>query len=299
MLEPVDFALCKGIETLGEVKEPIHYVMEPKLDGFRLQAVISGGKVRLYTRTFHSAAGKLPAVETSMRELLEGLDGTVLDGEAVYIDEQGKADFNFTARVMGSHVGPAVTKQRDKGYVSFLAFDVMFVKGQDVRHLALQKRRRLLEQVVRLFDSEHIILTPQAPPSEAQHRFYTEMYGEGSVVKDLRAPYKAGRNRNMLKWKKVQDEDVVIMGFAPGKGKYEGQVGAVVYGQVKDGQLKRRGQCSGMTDAVRLSVSRNQSVFQNKVLVITHNGVLAGAGFRHPQWSHIRHDKLPEECEWT
>lgn len=298
-MKPFDFAFCHSINSLGDVKEPVHCVMEPKLDGFRLQIVIAGFKVKTYTRTFHSATGKLPAVETAMRELVAGLDGTVLDGEAVYIDGHGKADFNFTARVMGSHLGPAVSKQREHGYLSFMAFDILMVKGTDVRHLPFQDRRRLLEQTLRLFESDYIALTPQAPCSDAQHRFYTEMYGEGSVVKDLRAPYKAGRSKAMLKWKKVQDEDVVIMGYVPGKGKFANQVGAVVYGQIKDGQLKRRGQCSGMTDATRKALSENFSSYVNKVLVITHNGVLAGEGFRHPQWSHIRHDKLKEECEWT
>ncbi len=308
-MKPLPLAFCKSIDNLAGI-DLANHIMEPKLDGFRLQVVIEADGVRTYTRAEHVATGKLLAPETAMRELVEPLAGTVLDGEAVYLDEQGRADFNYTARVMGSGTEVAQQKQRQDGrYVSFIAFDILYLRGTDVRSLSLKERRVLLEKVVRAFDSDHVVCTPQAPPSEAQHRYYTELYGEGSVVKDLRSPYKAGRSKAMLKWKRVQDEDVIVMGAEPGKGKFRNQVGAVKFGQygqppashectsLCSGELHERGQCSGMDDATRLALTNNLPV--GRVLVITHNGVLAGGGFRHPQWSHLRIDKRPEECVWT
>lgn len=300
--KPFELAFCKSYEpTKPPAGFPHRWIMEPKLDGFRLQVIIDPlGEIATYTRTNHVATGKMPAVETAMRELSEALAGTVLDGEAVYIDECGKADFNFTARVMGSGADVARTKQRVASkYVSFMAFDILWLQGRDVRGLPLKERRLLLERVVRAFESDHIVVTPQAPPSDAQHRFYTEAFGEGSVLKDLEAPYKAGRSKAMLKWKKVDTEDVVVMGMEPGKGKFAGQVGAVIFGQYKDGVLVERGQCSGMDDATRLRFTSDLPI--GRVMEITHNGVLAGDKFRHPQFARLRdiNDKRAEECTWS
>lgn len=308
MSAPFELSLCHDAgkhpwDTTG-------FIMEPKLDGIRLQVSIDTDGIHAWTRSEHVADGKLLAPEAAMRELIPALAGTVLDGEAVYLDESGAADFNMTARVMGSGTAVAQAKQRSSGkYVSYVCFDIMRLRGQDVRSLPLSERRSLLERVVRAIDSQHVVVTPQAPPSEAQHRYYTEAYGEGSVIKRLSAPYRAGRSKDMLKWKKVLDEDVVIIGMVVGKGKFSNQVGAVVFGQhgtppaahkctsLCSGTLHERGQCSGMDDSTRLELTRNLPV--GSVLVVTHNGVLAGGGFRHPQWSHLRTDKLASQCEWT
>lgn len=293
----IELALCKSFEGIDKLP-PGEWVMEPKLDGIRLLMHIEKDGIKAYTRTAHDASGKLLAVERAMRDLSGALHDTILDGEAVYLDDEGMADFNFTARIMGSGTNVAQQKQRAaRKYVSFIAFDIVRCKGQDLRGFPLRERRKFLEYIVSELESPHIHITEQAPVSVEQHEIFTSKFGEGSVLKDLSAPYKAGRSKAMLKWKKVEEEDVVIMGMDPGKGKYTGQVGAIVFGQYNDGELKERGRCSGMTDAQRLQFTANLPI--GEVMVITHNGILAGQGFRHPQFKHIRQDKRPIDCTWT
>lgn len=296
-MEPMELSLCKSIESLDGL--PLeHFVMEPKLDGFRIQLAITNGGVQCWTRSEKDASGKLVAAETAIREHTDALVGTVLDGEAVYVGEDGVCDFHLTASFMGSGTDVCVRKQRTTGkYVSFVAFDILMLSGNDCRGLPLQERRQLLERVVSYIDSDHVRITEQAVPTTEQHRIFTEQYGEGSVVKDVRAPYSGGRSKASLKWKKVLDEDVVIMGSEEGKGKFAGMVGAVVFGQYREGVLVERGRCSGMTDELRQQLTDDLPV--GEVMVVTHNGVLAAGGFRHPQFSHFRDDKSPEQCEWT
>jgi bifunctional non-homologous end joining protein LigD len=59
----------------------------------------------------------------------------VFDGEIVALDEDGRPAFN-----------DLLFGRREPSYV---AFDVLFVDGQDVRGLPLKERRALLEKVVR------------------------------------------------------------------------------------------------------------------------------------------------------
>lgn len=307
---PVELAFCKSTD---ELPNGDHWVMEPKLDGFRLQVILdSSGELTTYTRTNHVATGKMPAVETAIRALSKRFAATVLDGEAVFINEAGQADFNFTARIMGSGAAVAAKKQSDAGqYVSFMAFDILWWQGIDLRAHPLRIRRRVLEWVARKFHSDYIMTVPQAPPSLEQHLRYIDEYGEGSVIKDLNAPYTKGRSKAMLKWKKVSTEDVVIMGMKPGNGKYSGQVGAIIFGQYgfpghrctnlceAGWGFHERGRCSGMDDATRMQFTANLPVGQ--VMEITHNGILAGGGFRHPQFSRLRppNDKAAKDCTWT
>lgn len=296
-MEPMELSLCKSIDSLAGLAIE-HHVMEPKLDGFRIQLAVTGGAVRCWTRSNKDASGKMVAAETALLDFADCLDGTVLDGEAVYVDDTGLCDFHLTASFMGSGTEVCVRKQRTSGkYVSFVAFDILACKGTDVRHLPLAERRMLLEKIVSTVDSDHVRITEQCVPSAEAHLRFTEQYGEGSVVKDVRAPYSGGRSKASLKWKKVLDEDVVVMGMEEGKGKFVGMVGAVVFGQYRDGVLVERGRCSGMTDTLRQQLTDDLPI--GSVMVVTHNGVLAAGGFRHPQFSHFRDDKSPEQCEWT
>lgn len=296
-MQPLELALCRSISDLSGIK-PTDYLMEPKLDGVRLQIVIAGGNVRLFTRTNHIANGKLPKVEEAINSNARACEGTNLDGEAVFFDEQDLPDFGFTAACLGCASGKAATRQRLTGkYLSYVAFDLLYVHGLDLRQEPLTHRRQLLDMVVKVFDCKYIRLIEAATPSAEQHKVFMSRYGEGSVVKKTASPYRAGRSGHWLKWKKVLEEDVVIMGSEPGNGKFAGQIGAIVFGQYQDGRLFERGRCSGMTDATRRELTERLPV--GAVMVISHNGILTKGGFRHPQFCRLRIDKRAEDCTWT
>lgn len=300
MSEPMEFATCKNFESFEKLGRLDDWVMEPKLDGIRIQLHITADRVETWTRAGNAKHGALIAVETALQPYLKEFDGTVLDGEAVYIDvDTGLADFNWTARVMGSHTPTAIQKQRQAGkLLSYVAFDILALQGHDVRHLPLKDRRILLERFVDGIDELFLVYTEQVEPTIDNHVLFTERYGEGSVIKDLRERYIGKRSKAMLKWKKQDTEDVVITGFTPGQGKYADLIGAVKFGQYRDGELVERGQCSGMTDAVREEMALNQRDFIGMAMEITHNGVLVD-GFRHPQFFRLRNDKPAEQCTWT
>jgi bifunctional non-homologous end joining protein LigD len=65
---------------------------ELKLDGYRIEAVKSGGKVTLYSRCGTDLSPRFEYV-TSALDILP--DETVIDGEIVALDEQGRPNFNL------------------------------------------------------------------------------------------------------------------------------------------------------------------------------------------------------------
>ena len=107
----------------------------------------------------------------------------MFDGEIVALDEDGRPRFN-----------DLLFGRREPSYV---AFDVLFVDGEDVRALPLKERKATLEKVVRrhgLQKSE-----PVLGDGKAAFRAVCGLDLEGVVAKKLDQSYDPGRT----KWWKV------------------------------------------------------------------------------------------------
>ncbi len=72
--------------------------------------------------------------------------------------------------------------------------------------------------------------------------------GEGLMLHLADAPYTTGRNDVLLKLKQVHDAEAVVVGHTPGKGKFDGMLGALDV-KTPDGQRFKLG--SGLSDAER------------------------------------------------
>ncbi len=106
---------------------------------------------------------------------------------------------------------------------------------------------------------------------------------EGVVLKQ-KTPVVA--NAAWYKVKKTETLDLKLVAFVAGKGKYFGQVGALV-GADRAGKLH---QVSGITDAMRKSLG--EDVFGD-IFEVRHNGILARGGLRHARFVRWR-----EDLEW-
>lgn len=72
--------------------------------------------------------------------------------------------------------------------------------------------------------------------------------GEGLMLHRADAPYLTGRSDVLLKLKPWLDAEAVVVGYLPGKGKYQGMAGALQM-EMPDGKRFRLG--SGLTDSLR------------------------------------------------
>lgn len=71
---------------------------------------------------------------------------------------------------------------------------------------------------------------------------------EGLMLHHQDALYKTGRSSDLLKLKSYQDTEATVIGYRPGKGKYQGMVGALIV-RTPEGLEFAIG--SGLTDALR------------------------------------------------
>src|SRR5215471_5680592 len=111
-IEPM---LLLRTEKLPDGPEWLH---ELKLDGYRAVALKSGGKVRLRSRNDKDFNDRYPSLVKALKAMP---DDTVIDGEVVALDPDGRPSFNLLQNY-GSAGAP----------LHFFAFDVLILKGEDV-----------------------------------------------------------------------------------------------------------------------------------------------------------------------
>lgn len=284
--------LCM-LAKAGDPGEIPGAVAEVKLDGHRMLAFIGENGVTMYARSGVDKSGKLPAIERELADLCPV--GTILDGEVVHLDAKG-GDWAKVQNVLGAGSRQSTT-------LTFVVFDMLQLMGEDIRGYTLASRRLLLEAIYNARDLAgedarfNTVLVEQVPYTP---EFVADLLAggfEGAIVKSPNGSYRSG-SRDWCKIKFTATEDVVVMGATDGKGKYAGQVGALVFGQFVGNLLREVGQCSGMTDAQReaFTTDRDAGALFGTVIEVQHMGKMPSGGWRHPQFKRIRTDKLPEQC---
>jgi bifunctional non-homologous end joining protein LigD len=285
MNDPFPLTQCKTLKSVDFAKlNKQRFVMEPKIDGWRLQVEVDDEHVQAWTRTNHNATGKLPRVESDLGATFIPT-GTRLDGEVVYLDDNGDPDFNFTSRCMGSGVDVCVDKQQlEERYLSYVVFDILRLGDRDLRAQPYEERRSVLEKLLKGY-SPYVPVIEVSAATEQMHNANIDKYGEGSILKDLSAPYAGKRHKSWLKMKAEETMDVRIVGYKEGLGKYNGLIGAITF-VADDGTF---GNCSGMDDDTRVHISDHRGNLIGRIIEVKHYGKLVD-GWRHPQFVRFRNE---------
>lgn len=184
---------------------------EIKWDGYRLAVHVESSGVRIITRGGYDWADRFPGIAAAARVL--GPATMILDGEGVVLDEQGRSDFNALQNALGA-VGRR-SGNLTAGNAIFMAFDLLYLDGRDLRSLEYRERRHLLEETLDGFDgairlSEEIDADPAALLDHA-----CRLGLEGIVGKRRDSRYRPGKTGDWVKLKCVQSEPFLIVGFEP------------------------------------------------------------------------------------
>jgi bifunctional non-homologous end joining protein LigD len=221
------------------------WIFEVKWDGFRVEAVVDGGKVRLWTR------GELDAAARYFGPFLEpptwiSAKSAVVDGEVIALDGRGEPDFALLqARIKGRGAVAAPNP------FVYEVFDLLHLDGRSLLDQPLIERRRLLAGVLqadpRVRLSEHIEAAGVPFFEAARVRGL-----EGIMAKDGRSPYMPGqRSDRWLKVKIRPEQELVVGGWVEGTGKAI-ELGALLVGVQEGGVLRYAGKIgAGFTDANR------------------------------------------------
>jgi ATP-dependent DNA ligase I len=215
--------------------------VEWKLDGIRIQIHRRYEDVRIYTRNLNDITQALPGIVAAVRRL--PVKEAVLDGEALWMGEDGPAAFQDTVSRIDSEALP-------EGVVTFL-FDLLHVDGDDLLDTPLEQRAARLESIAPELRIPAAI-TSDAAEGERVLDEALRAGHEGVVVKDAGSVYGAGRRgKAWRKVKPVRTYDLVVLGAEWGHGRRQGWLSNLHLGarDPRRGEFVMVGKCfKGLTD---------------------------------------------------
>lgn len=202
----------------------------------------------------------------------------------------------------------------DTSGVIFQCFDIVQFRGTDLTEsgdYAIQTERDFFRRrSIDTINHPAIQFVPYLDGDPEQ--VFAEIVsrgGEGIIRRNMSATYtqRDGDNRPTRHWYKVKSTetyDVVVTGFKPGKGKYEGLIGAIQYGQVSQAKhegdtrcIVPLGYCSGMSDEMRSRISEDSGAYLSKVMEVKAAGRDANShALIEPRFIRWRDDKPWHQC---
>ncbi len=203
--------------------------VEYKLDGLRIQAHVTKEEVVLFTRGMENMTEQFP-------EIVEGLKNQtkydcILEGEVIGVGKDGKfLPFQETMQRKRKY---DITEMAGKIPLKYFLFDVLYVKGKAVMGEMNEKRREMLEELLKPGETVKTMERKIAENAEEVENFFDQAIEdrtEGIIAKRLDGPYQAGaRDFNWIKYKRSYGKaalsdtiDVVVMGYDFGQGKRVG-----------------------------------------------------------------------------
>jgi bifunctional non-homologous end joining protein LigD len=272
----------------------------------------------LVTRNGRDVTDKYPELRMT-HELVDQVNA-VLDAEIVAFDEDGKNSFEALQQRMNLSNEREIKRISSKIPVALVAFDLLWLDGNDLTELALEERRELLETIVEQ-DHRLQVVTHVEGGGKGFVEVARELGLEGVVAKRTGSRYQPGRRSP--DWRKIKltnTQDCVILGWTPGQGGRSGTFGALLVGAYDDGELIWIGQVgTGFTRATLDRVLEALEPLKRPTPPIEDPELakVGGATFvepeivceveyleitkstkkmRAPSFKGLRDDKSPEEC---
>jgi len=246
----------------------------------------------------------------------------ILDGEIVALDEQGRPSFSLMQQRTGFQPGKRRLQRREGVPVIYYAFDLLYLDGLDLRRVALDERKQLLQD--RIENSEVIHFSDHyAEKGLALFEAAKQRGLEGIVAKKRSSAYVEKRSSDWLKIKITQRQECVIGGYTDPEGSREyfgalvlglfdqqghlihvGQVGTgfdqkalkEVFARLQPLKTKQNpfyGEIGGLR---KVQFVRSELVAEIKFAEWTHETEEGGMKLRAPVFMGLRDDKAAEEC---
>jgi ATP-dependent DNA ligase len=138
--------------AVANLPDGAQWLYEIKLDGSRAEAINADGKLVLVSRRRKSFNRQFPLIVEALSDLPEN---TVIDGEVVALDANGRPDFNL---LQNSRSAAA--------RMHYFVFDLLVYHGTDLTRLPLIERREILRSVLK-FASPRIRIADYVEASPA------------------------------------------------------------------------------------------------------------------------------------
>lgn len=233
---PAHFVEPMLLFRTDRLPEGAQWLYELKFDGYRAEAIKTGGAVQLRSRNDNDFNSRYPMIVNALAPLP---DETVVDGEVVALDENGKPSFN-TLQNYGS----------SGASLYYFIFDLLILRGDDLTAEPLMKRREILERKILPEMDEPIRYSPVLEGSLPDLIQSVKAQSlEGLVAKRRDSRYEPGQRSGA--WQKMrinQGQEFVIGGYTIGGATFD----ALIFGYYDGDELMYAGRTrNGFTPKLR------------------------------------------------
>ena len=294
------------------------YFFEPKWDGLRAILFFHEGRIELQNRNLRDATGSYPELQKILDRIRA--KAAIIDGEVVVLREDGVPDFGRLQTRFGVDDPKRIDILGRTTPVTYVAFDLLHLDGQDIITRPLVERKKRLKSIVRegpyLLYGDHIEAEGTRFFKEATSRGF-----EGVIGKESQSQYVPGlRTDYWIKTKTIDTTDCVVVGFSKGEGARAPTFGSLIlaaYGE--DGNLQHIGNVGGgfsnkALEDLRKKLARIEKkaptvvgsvdsptpvtwVKPRLVVEVAYMAVTTDGRLRFPRFKRVRTDKDPLECK--
>ncbi|WP_394250735.1 ATP-dependent DNA ligase [Arthrobacter pityocampae] len=240
------------LATLGSenaIPDPEDWAYEMKWDGIRCIAVVRDGTVRLLSRNGADTTATYPELGDLSEHL--SADSAVLDGEIVALNARGRPDFGLLQTRMKLTDGAEIEAAQASTPVRLMLFDLLDLDGHDLTGLEYRQRRELLGRAVDDAGDGHVQVPPALDATLREAVEASRRLGlEGIMAKRLSSDYQPGaRSASWVKIKHLRTQEVVVVGWRPGRGSRAATVGSLLVAVPDGADLRYVGRVgSGLTE---------------------------------------------------
>jgi bifunctional non-homologous end joining protein LigD len=195
------------------------WIHEIKFDGYRVQLHMANDDIKVFTRNGNDWTKRFRKVTADA--YLINAKSAIIDGEIVVPAADGTTDFSVLQNELKG--------TSDK--IVMVAFDLLYLNGQDVRKLPLLERKAILQKLIAKTAIQFSESFELDGGEMFRHACKTGLEGVVSKVRDSRYP--TDRTNDWVKVTCAQRETLPIAGFALDGNKWDG----IYIGREKAGQL--------------------------------------------------------------
>ena len=258
--KPFPFLLANTFED-KILKNPVkNYQFEWKWDGIRIQLIKRMGVLSIWSRGQELLNESFPELIEKMKYIN---DDFVLDGELLVWDLKEEIPMNFSfLQKRINRIAPTKSIQ-NKFPITFIAYDLLEIKGFDKRETKLEKRRIDLEKyflkwlneteedISDIFKISELIYPNNWEEAEKFKNSSRENNTEGLLIKNKNSIYSSGRKKGFW-WKYKVDPmqlDAILIYAKGGSGRRAGLYTDYSFALWKDKELiKFASAYSGLTN---------------------------------------------------
>lgn len=205
-----------------------NWIYEHKFDGVRCIATKENGHVQLLSRNNNSMNQSYPEIAQALTR--QKADNFIIDGEIIAQD-QGISNFQLLQSRMNLKDILGVKTKEKETPISYCIFDLIYAQAKDVRSLPLLERKTLLKKLLSynklLVYTDHVVTQGLKFFKQACKNGW-----EGVIAKKADSTYISRRSRDWLKFKCVNEQELVIGGYTKPRGSRT-DFGALLVGYYK------------------------------------------------------------------